>query len=38
MTYMQVFMFEYAGPIVMVSLLLGFRKKIYKTDKPLTLN
>lgn len=31
-------MFEYAGPIVMVSLLLGFRKQIYKTDKPLTLN
>jgi very-long-chain enoyl-CoA reductase len=31
-------MFEYAGPLVMVSLLLAFRKKIYKTNKPLTMN
>lgn len=31
-------MFEYAGPLLICSILATFRKQIYKTKKPLTMN
>jgi len=36
-SWKTVFMFEYAGPLLICSILVGFRKQIYKTKKPLTL-
>jgi very-long-chain enoyl-CoA reductase len=37
-SWKAVFMFEYAGPLLICSILATFRKQIYKTKKPLTFN
>lgn len=37
-SWKTVFLFEYAGPLVICSILTAFRKQIYNTKKPLTMN